>query len=580
MCPRWLMLCLAGLVASEPQARTPPPREDNNLRDDFAYEQDAFPPTEHLTLWYRKPATKWETQALPVGNGRLAAMVFGGVDHERIQFNEETVWEGTPADTNNPDALKALPEVRRLLFEGKNGDATRLAKQKMMGNPYRIGSYQTLGDLFLDFPAVDTISDYRRDLDLTKAIARVAYRTKGVCHTRETFVSNPDQVIVMHLAADQRGGLSFAATLQRDEAETVTESRNRLIMRGRLGVGYEAQLLPIVHGGTVTTEGNRLVVSKADQATLLLVGATSYKNADDITADATERCEDALWAAAAKTYQELRSAHLADYQPLFNRVKLDLGTTEAVGLPTDERLREIEAGAHDPQFESLYFQYGRYLLISSSRPGTLPANLQGKWCQHYKAPWNSDYHTNINLQMDYWPAQSCNLRECHLPYFDYMESLVPKGQETAKVHYGARGWVLHHLSDIYGFTTPADGVHGVWPMGAAWLVRDTMEHYRFNGDREFLQQRAYPSKGGNYLLNIGPLGDGSVPSESVERLAAIGRWMDVNGESIYGSTASPIGKPAWGRVTHNAKSNAVYLHVFNWPDDGKLAIEGIPGSVT
>jgi alpha-L-fucosidase 2 len=188
----------------------------------------------------------------------------------------------------------------------------------------------------------------------------------------------------------------------------------------------------------------------------------------------------------------LRAAHVANYQPFFDRVRLDVGTTDAVKRPTDERLKAIKSGAHDPQFETLYFQYGRYLLISSSRPGTLPANLQGKWCQHHKAPWNSDYHTNINLQMNYWPAQPCNLSACHLPYFDYMESLVPFGEETAKVHYGARGWVLHHLSDVYGFTTPADGVHGVWPVGAAWVVRDMMEHYWFSGDREFLARRAYP----------------------------------------------------------------------------------------
>jgi len=211
-----------------------------------------------------------------------------------------------------------------------------------------------------------------------------------------------------------------------------------------------------------------------------------------VTGDETARCEAPLKAAFEKATEQLRKDHIADHQSLFNRVELDLGTTDAVRFPTDERLRAIKKGGRDPQFEVLYFQYGRYLLIGSSRDGYLPANLQGKWCQNYQAPWNSDYHFNINFQMNYWPAQVANLSECHLPYFDYVESLVPYGSKTAKLHYGADGWTLHHLSDIFGKTTPADGVHGVWPMGAAWAVRGFMEHYRFTGDREFLEKRAYP----------------------------------------------------------------------------------------
>ena len=492
MKPRLLTLVATLLAATSLQAKTPPPAETNNPSVAFKFTHDAPPPAEPLTLWYRKPATKWETEALPVGNGRLAAMVFGGIEHERIQFNEETVWDGVPRDTNNPEALATLPKVQRLLFEGKNAEATRLAANHMMGNPSRVKSYQTLGDLFLDFPAPETVASYRRDLDLTTGISRVQYRVQGVTYTREVFVSAPDQAIVIHLKADQPGQISFSAKLQRNDASTKVGSHNRLLLRGQLGVKYEAQLLPRVSGGSVETKDGELVISKADEVTLLLVGATSYNNASDTSGDATARCETAMWAAAKKPYQELLAAHIANYQRLFERVKLDLGTTDAVKRPTDERLQAIKSGDHDPQLESLYFQYGRYLLISSSRPGTLPANLQGKWCQHYKAPWNSDYHTNINLQMNYWLAQTCNLSECHLPYFDYMESLVPFGEKTARVHYGARGWVLHHLSDIFGVTTPADGVHGIWPMGAAWVTRDLMEYYRFSGDREFLATRGYP----------------------------------------------------------------------------------------
>ena len=456
------------------------------------FTDEAAAPEEALTLWYRKPARKWETEALPVGNGRLAGMVFGGVNQERIQLNEETLWDGEYLDRHNPKALEALPKVQQLLFEGKNKEATNLAGKDMMGIPSRIKSYQTLGDLLLDFPDADTVSGYRRDLDITTGISRTSYSVDGVTFTRELFVSAPDQVMVVHLTADKPGKIGFTARFDRRDVTYSDGPGNRLIMRGKLGVEFEAQLLPRVKGGSASTKDGVLTVSKADEVTLLVNGATSYKHAEDLSGDETARCEEPLKKAWEKPTAQLRADHVKDHQSLFNRVELDLGTTDAVKLPTDERLRAIKKGAHDPQFETLYFQYGRYLLIGSSREGFLPANLQGKWCQNYKAPWNSDYHFNINFQMNYWPAQVANLSECHLPYFDYVESLVPYGQKTAKLHYGADGWTLHHLSDIFGKTTPADGVHGVWPMGAAWATRGFMEHYRFTGDREFLEKRAYP----------------------------------------------------------------------------------------
>ena len=479
---------------------------------EMLFEQASVAPSEPLTLWYRQPATKWESEALPVGNGRLAAMVFGGINDERIQFNEETVWDGVPTDYTNPEALNSLPEVRRLLFAGKNAEAVKLAGEKMMGNPTRIKSYQTLGDLSLDFNDTDKVSNYRRDLDLTTAINRTQYRIDGVDYTREVFVSEPDQAIVVHLTASKPGKINFTARLARKSATTTSTSDNRLVLNGKLGVTYEAQLRPVVTGGSVTSTNGQLTVSDADEATLLLVGATSYNNATDISGDASARCNQYLEAVTKKTYQQLRTAHVSSHQKLFNRVKLDLGTTDAVNNPTDERLKQLKQGNFDPQLEALYFQFGRYLLISSSRPGYLPANLQGKWAQQIKAPWNSDYHFNINFQMNYWPAEVCNLSECHLPYFDYLESLVPSGERTAKVHYGARGWTVHHLSDLFGQTAPADGVWGIWPMGAAWASRDFMEYYRFNGDKAFLKERAYPVMKGaaRFLLDFlveAPAGD-------------------------------------------------------------------------
>lgn len=472
------------------------PDEPNNPGVDYKFTETAAPPEEPLTLWYRKPALKWEEQALPVGNGRLAAMVFGGINHERIQFNEETVWDGVPTDFNNPEALEALPEVQRLLFEGKNKEATSLAKRKMMGDPYKIKSYQTLGDLFLYFPETETVSAYRRDLDLTTAISRVQYTIDGVEFVRETFVSAPDQAIVINFSASQPGKISFKADFSRENATMSSGADNKMILRGTLGEGkgsdFEAQLHPMVDGGGVTSKDGKLEITGANEATFLLVGATSYNSPTDLSGDATARCEAYLKPITGKSYDQLRADHIRDHQSLFNRVSLDLGTTGAVKNPTDERLQAIKDGKHDPQLEELYFQFGRYMLIGSSRPGNLPANLQGKWCQSYDAPWNSDYHFNINFEMNYWPAQTCNLSECHLPMFDYLESLVPFGEKTAGVHYGADGWVIHHLSDIFGMTAPADGVHGIWPLGAAWSVRDMMEHYRFNGDEEFLRTRAYP----------------------------------------------------------------------------------------
>ncbi len=491
---RLLTPVLGALIISTGTALGWPkqPDEPNNPSVDYQFSKDAPAPKEPLTLWYRKPATMWESEALPVGNGRLGAMVFGGINHERIQLNEETLWDGVPTDYTNPEALKALPEVRRLLFEGKNNEAKSLAKRKMMGSPYKIKSYQTLGDLFLYFPETDKVSGYRRDLDLTTAISRTQYTVDGVEYVREVFVSAPDQAIVINLKANRLGKINFTAEFSRENATMTSGTGNRVMLRGKLGIDYEAQLFPQVKGGRVVSQDGKLEVSNANEVTLLIVGATSYNNAKDISGDATARCENYLKAIGRKPYEQLRADHITDHQALFNRVKLDLGTTDATQKPTDERMQAIKDGEFDPQLEVLYFQFGRYMLIGSSRPGCLPANLQGVWCQSIRAPFNSDYHFNINFQMNYWPAQICNLTECHLPMFDYLESLVESGRHTARVHYDADGWIIHHLSDIYGFTAPADGVHGIWPFGAAWAVRDMMEHYRFTGDKDFLKTRAYP----------------------------------------------------------------------------------------
>jgi len=447
-----------------------------------------------LILWYRQPAKEW-TEALPVGNGRLGGMVFGGVERERIQLNEETLWDGGPHDTNNPEALGALPEVQRLLFEGKNAEATELAGQKMMGVPHRIKSYQSLGDVILESPGGVEISEYRRELNLETGIACTTYRREGVCFTREVFASAVDGVILIRLECDKPGQITFDATLNRvQDATTEAISKNTLMLHGQCGdegMKFAAYLQAIADGGSVATDDDKISVDSANAVTLILSAATSYINQKDTSGEPRTLCENTLNAVVGKSYEAMRAEHIADHQKLFNRVELDLGTTDAVNLPTDERLAAVKENAEDPQLFALYFQFGRYILMGSSRPGCLPANLQGIWNEHMQAPWNSDFHTNINLQMNYWPAEVCNLAECHVPLFDYMGTLVEPGSRTAKVHYGAGGWVVHHLSDVWGFTTPADGIHGIWPVGAAWLCEHVWEHYLFGGDEEFLAKRAY-----------------------------------------------------------------------------------------
>ncbi len=458
-------------------------------------------------LWYRQPANEW-TEALPVGNGRLGAMVFGGISEERIQFNEETLWDGAPNDRYNPEALNALGEVRRLLFEGKNEEATKLAGEKMMGNPPRIKSYQSFGDIRLSFPRMEHARNYRRELDLGTGVVRIAYDAGNVHFTREVFASVPDQVIAIRIMAGTPGRLDFSFTMDREQdAAAKTEGTDGLILSGRIGdygMRFEAHASVRITNGTLSAFGDRLDVSGADEAVILLAAATSYVNQKDISGDPESICRRYLDGVSRKSYREIRDVHVRDHARLFDRVKLVLGDDDKSDTPTDERLRAVKEGADDPQLAALYFQYGRYLLMGSSRPGCLPANLQGIWNEHMNAPWNSDFHTNINLQMNYWHAETANLSECHMPLFDYMEGLVESGSRTAKIHYGAEGWVVHHLSDVWGFTTPADGVWGVWPMGAAWLCQHPYEHYLFTGDKEFLKGRAYPlmKEAARFLLDF------------------------------------------------------------------------------
>ena len=451
--------------------------------------------TNNLVLWYQKPAEAW-TDALPIGNGRLGAMVFGGVERERIQLNEETLWDGGPRDTNNPNALEALPKVQQLLFDDKNEEATKLADETMLGVPERIKSYQSLGDLFLEFSHDGDPTEYRRELNLNTGIAKTTYRCGDVNFSREVFATAVDNLIVVRIESGTAGQLAFDIAITREQDATVEAiAANILRLDGQCGndgMHFSVYLQVQIEGGKVQSENDQLAVRDANRVTLLLAAATSYINQNDASGSPHALCEGHLTDIDAKSYTKVRANHIADHQDLFQRVHLDLGTTDAANLPTDERLEAVKAGASDPELVALYFQYGRYLMMGSSRPGCLPANLQGIWNEHMNAPWNSDFHTNINLQMNYWVPEICNLAECHIPLFDYMETLVGPGSRTAKSHYGANGWVVHHLSDVWGFTTPADGIWGIWPVGAAWLCEHVWEHYLFGGDKDFLIGQGYP----------------------------------------------------------------------------------------
>lgn len=438
-------------------------------------------------LWYAEPATKF-TEALPVGNGRLGAMVFGGTQQERLLLNENSVWSGNRSHYDRVSAYQWLPEVRRLLFAGKHEEAAQLVDREILGER-PLGCYQPLGALALLFEHRGPATDYRRELDLDCAVARVQFRVGDASFTREVFASAPDQVLVVRLTCDQPGRISFIASLSRVEHASLTAlGKDTLVLRGQTdhgqptaGVKFEARVKTLVEGGVVHATAAGCRAEQADAVTLLLAAAT-----DDGKMEPAELCARHLAAAAIKTYAELREAHLADYRKLYRRVSLDLGNSTSGSLPTDQRLLQP-----DPSLAALYFQYGRYLLISSSRPGHLPANLQGLWNDQLQPAWFCGYHFNINLQMNYWPAEVCNLAECHEPLFDLVEKLRPLGRKTARDVYGCGGFVVAHRTTPHGFTSPVRG-HNVWPVGAAWLCQHFWEHVRFRGDREFLAQRAYP----------------------------------------------------------------------------------------
>lgn len=465
----------------------------------------------HDRLWYRQPAADWN-EALPVGNGRLGAMVFGYPDHEKLQLNEETVWAGGPIDNNNPGALEALPLVRKALFEGRYAEASALAEKHLLGTPSRIRSYQPLGDLLVNLDDVRAGTGYERWLDIRDGIAGVVCETpEAVPVRREVFASAVDNVLVVRYEAAKGSELTGTIRLTRaKDAVTKAIGRNGLLLSGRIvdqpdplsGPGgahmrFAAALKAVADGGRVVPAGEGLRVEGARGLTILLAAATDYdpaRLACDPGIDPAARSAGTLAKARKRNYRELRARHVVEHRSLYDRVALDLGgPPETAALPTDERLARVKAGGEDAGLAVLYFQYGRYLLMGSSRrPAVLPANLQGIWNQDFEAAWNSDFHTNINLQMNYWPAEVANLSDCVGPLSDFVGRLAVPGAVTARKTYGTRGWTLHHLTDPFGRTGVADGVWGVSPMAGPWLTFPLWDHYEFTGDTAFLRNVAYP----------------------------------------------------------------------------------------
>ena len=444
---------------------------------------------EDSKLWYRQPASEWG-EALPVGNGRLGAMVFGGVREDRIQLNESSIWSGVARNYDPKGATPHITEVRELIFAGKNAEAQEIVNAKLLGDR-PLGDYQPLGDLFLAMSGSGQPQNYRRELDLATATASVSYEDGGVTYKREVFASAPQQVIVVRVTADKPGSVSFSVRLSREaDAACSTVDDTMLDLSGQADAGkltagtkFLARLKAVGEGGKVTSRDGVLQVEGADAVTLLLGASTDYRGGD------INRCIGQIDAAARLSFAELQSAQRDDYQNLFRRVSLDVGAPS--DLPTDERLRDVQAGKPDESLMALYFQYGRYLLISASRPGGLPANLQGIWNDKLSPPWFCGWHFDINAQMNYWPAETTNLSECHLPFIDLIDAMRENGRKTARDVYGSSGFVVSHRTNAGLFTTPVKGLT-MWPPGAGWLCQHVWEHYLFTRDREYLQNRAYP----------------------------------------------------------------------------------------
>jgi alpha-L-fucosidase 2 len=458
----------------------------------------------NLKLWYDKPAKIWE-EALPIGNGRLGAMIYGNPSKEEIQLNEGTLWAGQPYRNENPGSLEALPIIRQLIFDGKFKEAETLVNQKMISKIAQGMPYETAGSLFLEFPGHDAYTNFYRELNLETAMTTTQYAVNGVEFKREVFSSFPDQVIVARITASKPGQLNFAASYSRPgNFEVNMVGQNKMVMTGVSrnndsimgAVKFQNEVKIVTKGGRITASDKQLTVSNADEALLYISMATNFISYKDISGNQAEKADAYLNKAVTKDFATLFKSHIVDFQTYFNRVSLDLGVTDSIENPTNVRIADFAKG-NDPQLVSLYFQFGRYLLISCSRPGGQAASLQGIWNNKLNPSWDSKYTVNINTEMNYWPSEVTNLTEMNEPLVQMVKELSITGQETARNMYGAEGWVLHHNTDIWRFNAPIDGAFwGMWPMGGAWLSQHLFDKYMYNGDKEYLKS-VYPAMKGS-----------------------------------------------------------------------------------
>ncbi len=470
------------------------------------------PPDPEFLLWYEQPAGDDWMKALPLGNGRLGGMVFGGIERERIMLNENTVWSGWYRDDNDRvGSYQAIEEIRSLLKQGITEGIHEIMMEEVFtdkgyGNP-DFGKYQTFCDVLIDLDNHDgEVRNYKRDLDISGGIASVEYELEDATYRREYFSSYPDQVIMMRLSTDHPDGLSGTIGIESlHKKSTVKAVDNRLIFSGEVdteseqhkGLDFEAQLVVELKNGTIQANNEKIGFKDAKSLTIMVAGSTNYQmNYPDYYGESPVlKNNKTLKAIEGKTFDELKKRHVSDFNGLFSRVDLQLGQDSTyLNMPTDKRLKVYGENRDDRHLEALLFQYGRYLLISSSRPGGLPANLQGLWNNTNNPPWNSDYHLNINLQMNYWPAEVCNLQECHLPLIEWMDDLRKPGEKTARIHFNSKGWVCTHTCNIWGFTAmgPARGIHMFEPQSAAWISLHAYEHFAYNHDVDYLKQKAWP----------------------------------------------------------------------------------------
>ena len=484
--------------------------------------QQEKPESKEMVLWYNKPAGNVWLDGLFIGNGYMGANVFGRVHNERIALNESTFWSGRPHDYNDPDAHNYFEKIKGLVFAGKFKEAENMVNEHFYGKPANQQAYQPLGDLLLNFKMNgDSIKDYYRELNMETGVVKIHYTDGDVKMTREVFMSYPDHVMVMKISADKPGGVSVEAKLKSPFLDKTTSKGDKLIISGTWkyipkrdswliakvdgpGMGFQTELVAMPDKGSLQTTDSSLVVSNANSVTFVLTAATSFVNYKDISGDPAAKCEKIMAGVEGKDYKTLKETHLNDFSNLMGRVHLKIGDSTMNARPTDVRVAGIKKGQPDPDLLSKIFQFGRYILVSSSREGSEPANLQARWDEDLLPNWGSKYTVNINTEMNYWPSEVTNLSECHLPLFDMMKDLAENGAETAKDYYNAGGWVLHHNTDLWRGTAPVDAArYGMWPMGGSWLCRQIWDHYLFTGDTSFLKEY-YPIMKGSaqFLMDI------------------------------------------------------------------------------